>query len=70
MSPDLPPPAPPVTPPPHTDGGRGMLILDEVADRWGGCVIGEGPYGPGGKTVWFELTLDGDGPPSPTFVAV
>lgn len=47
-----------------------MLILDEVADRWGGCVIGEGPYGPGGKTVWFELTLDGDGPPSPTFVAV
>ncbi|WP_342669548.1 ATP-binding protein [Streptomyces yerevanensis] len=63
MSPDLPPPAPPVAPPPHADGGRGMLILEAVADRWGGCAIGEGPYGPGGKTVWFELSLP-EGPPS------
>ncbi|MGA4851514.1 ATP-binding protein [Streptomyces sp. G5(2025)] len=58
MSPDL----PPLTPPPpvsvHADSGRGLVILDAVADRWGGCAIGEGPYGrPDGKTVWFELTV-------------
>ncbi|MER5222609.1 hypothetical protein [Streptomyces flaveus] len=40
-----------------------MLILDAVAERWGGCAIGEGPYGSGGKTVWFELSLP-EGPPS------
>lgn len=34
-------------------GGRGMLILDALASRWG--VLGH----PGdGKTVWFELTKD------------
>jgi hypothetical protein len=34
-----------------------MAILQLVADRWGGCAIDDGAYGPGGKTVWFELTL-------------
>ncbi|WP_328771444.1 ATP-binding protein [Streptomyces sp. NBC_00286] len=63
-SPDLPPTAPPITPPPHADGGRGMLILDTVAERWGGCAIGDGPYGPGGKTVWFELSLPEESPPT------
>jgi hypothetical protein len=28
-------PAPPLAPPSHSDGGRGMLTLDAVADRWG-----------------------------------
>ncbi|MGA4839460.1 hypothetical protein [Streptomyces sp. G45] len=42
---------------PHADGGRGLLILDTVADRWGGCMIGERPHGPCGKTLWFELAL-------------
>ncbi|MFG2783055.1 ATP-binding protein [Streptomyces prunicolor] len=57
MNPDLPSLVPPFMAPPHADGGRGMVILDAVADRWGGCPVGEGPYGPGGKTIWFELAL-------------
>lgn len=36
---------------PDEFGGRGVLILDALASRWG--VVGH----PGkGKTVWFELT--------------
>jgi anti-sigma regulatory factor (Ser/Thr protein kinase) len=62
MSPDLPSLAPPPPVSFHSDGGRGMVILDTVADRWGGCAIGGGPYGPGGKTMWFELSLP-QGPP-------
>ncbi|TQS05166.1 ATP-binding protein [Microbispora bryophytorum] len=38
-------------------GGRGLLIVDELADDWG--VAGSGR---GGKTVWF---LAGAGCPSP-----
>lgn len=74
MSPDLPPALPgslgvrPPWPEVDADGGRGLLILDAVADRWGGCAIGEGPYGRGGKTLWFELALStsppGGGPAS------
>lgn len=45
--------------PVDADGGRGLLPLDVFADRWGGCSIGEGPWEPGGKTVWFELILVG-----------
>ncbi|MEW2572443.1 ATP-binding protein [Streptomyces sp. NPDC047070] len=65
MSPDL-PPAPgsrrtEVTA--HAEDGRGLLILDTVADRWGGCAIGEGKFGPGGKTIWFELNLPAVPPP-------
>ncbi|WP_079166480.1 ATP-binding protein [Streptomyces oceani] len=43
--------------------GRGLLLLDVLADRWGGCAIGEGPWAPGGKTLWFELSLGGGTPP-------
>ncbi|MET9850743.1 ATP-binding protein [Streptomyces ossamyceticus] len=63
MGPDLPPELPGGAPRPLTgpatdaEGGRGLLILDAVADRWGGCAIGGEPHGPGGKTLWFELTL-------------
>ncbi len=62
MSPDLPHPGP--VPPDDADGGRGLLILDAVADRWGGCPVSESPYGlPGmGKSIWFELALDPGGP--------
>jgi anti-sigma regulatory factor (Ser/Thr protein kinase) len=56
--PDL-PPAPgngPASAATLADGGRGLLILDMLADRWGGCAIGAGPWGEeGGKAVWFEL---------------
>ncbi|MET8948758.1 ATP-binding protein [Streptomyces sp. NPDC004542] len=68
MSPDLPPTLPgfadrAVTgPEADAEGGRGLLILDAVADRWGGCAIGGEPHGPGGKSLWFELTLPGPPP--------
>ncbi|MEU8485591.1 hypothetical protein [Streptomyces sp. NPDC048641] len=63
-SPDLPVVGPPIVVPAQADSGRGMLILDTVADRWGGCAIGEGAYGPGGKTMWFELALPKGSPPA------
>ncbi|MER6090294.1 ATP-binding protein [Streptomyces bluensis] len=70
-SPDL-PPMPGVRPTdarPHADGGRGLFILDAVADRWGGCAIGKGAYGPGGKTIWFELRLPVPPPPPASALA-
>lgn len=66
MSPDLPEPRCPRA---DGDNGRGLVILDLVADRWGGVAIGEGPYGPGGKTIWFELVLNSEPPPSPETAA-
>ncbi|MFI9584389.1 hypothetical protein ACIHCQ_21700 [Streptomyces sp. NPDC052236] len=45
-----------------------LLILEAVADRWGTCGTSEDPYGPGGKTIWFELTLNHHEPP-PTLAA-
>ena len=35
--------------------GRGLLIVDELADRWG---VDEAPPG---KSVWFELDAGGSG---------
>ncbi|TQE22279.1 ATP-binding protein [Streptomyces ipomoeae] len=66
MSPDLPPMpgARPMEAAPHADGGRGLFILDAVADRWGGCALGEGERGPVGKAIWFELALPSP-PPRP-----
>ncbi len=50
---------------PHSDaeGGRGLFLLGALADRWGGCAIDDGPWGPGGKSMWFELLLR-DGEPA------
>ncbi|MEN8650759.1 ATP-binding protein [Streptomyces sp. 21So2-11] len=62
MSPDLPRPVRPAASI-YDEAGRGLAILDLVADRWGGCAIGDGPYGPGGKTIWFELALAAAPPP-------
>ncbi|GAA3305415.1 ATP-binding protein [Streptomyces cinereospinus] len=42
-------PAPPAAPSPDAEGGRGLLLLDAVADKWG-----VEPCAGGGKTVWFE----------------
>ncbi|AKZ55452.1 Regulatory protein [Streptomyces ambofaciens ATCC 23877] len=39
--------------------GRGLVLLDAVADKWG---VGPGPEG--GKTVWFECA-DRAGTPAP-----
>ncbi|MEU9452579.1 ATP-binding protein [Streptomyces sp. NPDC048277] len=48
----------------EAERGRGLLILDLLADDWGGCRLGESVFGVGGKSVWFELVLGGgDRPP-------
>lgn len=54
-----------VPPGPEDDGGRRLLILDMVADHWGGCCLDETLFGEGGKVIWFELCM-GAGPPTPT----
>ena len=43
-------------PPPDAESGRGLLLVEALADRWG---VMEGPAPR--KTVWAELTL----PPEP-----
>ncbi|MFJ7626433.1 ATP-binding protein [Streptomyces sp. NPDC097595] len=42
----------PDTPNPYAEGGRGLLIVAALADRWG---VEEGPVPR--KTVWAELDL-------------
>ncbi len=37
-------------------GGRGLYIVDKLADCWGVTPTA------GGKTVWFEISLDGAEP--------
>ncbi|MBG0851114.1 ATP-binding protein [Streptomyces spinoverrucosus] len=44
----------PVTTPPDGDSGRGLLLVEALADRWGSSPRAEG--GPG-KTVWAECTV-------------
>jgi anti-sigma regulatory factor (Ser/Thr protein kinase) len=39
---------------PTAPDGRGLLILDDLADAWGVDVAQSG------KTVWFELVIPGD----------
>ena len=36
---------------PRDEGGRGLFIVDEIADRWGVIPSDLGP----GKTLWFEI---------------
>ncbi|MGW7568965.1 ATP-binding protein [Streptomyces tendae] len=43
----LPSPVTDLVTPPHSESGRGLLIVTALADRWG-----TEPYPPGGKTVW------------------
>lgn len=43
-------------PAPSKIRGRGLLIVDRCADRWG-----VEPAGPAGKAVWFELDLTDSG---------
>ncbi|MEU8778966.1 ATP-binding protein [Streptomyces sp. NPDC048606] len=58
-------PMPSGPPPPGDAGsGRGMAILELIADQWGGCCLDERLFGVGGKTVWFELrAYEGPGTP-------
>ena len=41
------------------ESGRGLLLVDAVADRWGYDLHGSGRR-PWGKEVWAELRLGGD----------
>jgi anti-sigma regulatory factor (Ser/Thr protein kinase) len=51
-------PGPAVRPSADTDGGRGLILVEAVADRWGVA----GRTGPG-KTVWAECAVPApDGP--------
>ncbi len=43
-------------------GGRGLFIVDEIADRWGVLPSELGP----GKTVWFEIDSAADPTASPS----
>ncbi|WP_055488591.1 ATP-binding protein [Streptomyces sp. WMMB 322] len=45
-----PPPARPVHPGPDDESGRGLLLVDILATRWG-----TSPRHPVGKTVWAEI---------------
>jgi anti-sigma regulatory factor (Ser/Thr protein kinase) len=37
--------------------GRGVLLVDQLADAWGVEPRTDGGGGAGGKTVWFELDV-------------
>ena len=62
-------PVPVPVPDLEADGGRGLFLLDALADRWGGCAVGEGAFGSGGKSLWFELILPGHEPPPAALAA-
>lgn len=49
-------PIAPAFPPHDSEGGRGLLLVANLADRWGV------EYAAGGKQVWFRLGL---APPQP-----
>ncbi|WP_346010816.1 ATP-binding protein [Streptomyces sp. SID5910] len=46
--------------PDDAEGGRGLVLLDAVADKWG---VGPGPGR--GKTVWFECEEASEASPAP-----
>ncbi|MGW4888685.1 ATP-binding protein [Streptomyces murinus] len=40
----------------EAEGGRGLRLVQEYADRWGGWPIGDGAWERGaGKLLWFEV---------------
>ncbi|MFI2432539.1 ATP-binding protein [Streptomyces sp. NPDC018693] len=42
--------------PARAGDGRGLRLVQEYADCWGGVSLGEGPFGRGGgKLLWFEV---------------
>jgi serine phosphatase RsbU (regulator of sigma subunit) len=45
---------------PSDEGGRGLYLVQRLARRWGATRLGTG------KLVWFEVTLPGQPPPTPS----
>ncbi|MFF3481717.1 ATP-binding protein [Streptomyces sp. NPDC002701] len=47
--------------PPDAEGGRGLLLLRQCANSWGGWSLGDGLPGRGGagKLLWFEVRGQG-----------
>ena len=41
--------------PAEGDGGRGLFLVCHYAEAWGGCPLGDDPFGRGGKLLWCEL---------------
>ncbi len=42
--------------PADAESGRGLCLVTEYADRWGGWPLGDGPLERGaGKLLWFEV---------------
>ncbi|MFC8512524.1 ATP-binding protein [Streptomyces sp. NPDC057257] len=42
--------------PAHADGGRGLGLVQEYADCWGGVPLGDSPFDRrAGKLLWFEV---------------
>lgn len=52
-------PCSPTSPNPESEGGRGLLLLDAMVDKWG-----VSPWRGGGKTVWFECGAESVAPES------
>ncbi|WP_307865405.1 ATP-binding protein [Streptomyces montanisoli] len=55
----------PVSAEPDDEGGRGLFILDLLADAWGACRVAKPAFGARGKYVWFELVLRAAPPGAP-----
>ncbi|MFH9116219.1 ATP-binding protein [Streptomyces globisporus] len=49
----------PSEPGPDHESGRGLLLVEALADRWG-----TEPRPPSGKTVWAEIAEHGEEPPT------
>ncbi|MEU7421786.1 ATP-binding protein [Streptomyces antibioticus] len=58
-------PAKPAESPPDAEGGRGLLLLTAMTDKWG-----VKPTPTGGKRVWCELTADQENQTSGSKVTV
>ncbi|MGP4045531.1 ATP-binding protein [Streptomyces sp. 2A115] len=41
--------------PADAEGGRGLLLVQQCADVWGGWPVGDKRYGSAGKLLWFEV---------------
>ncbi|MEV0126448.1 ATP-binding protein [Streptomyces sp. NPDC050703] len=41
------------------EGGRGLRMVREWADAWGGSPLGDDLFGSRGKVLWVELTVPG-----------